>query len=79
MQETQWNYLVMMEVKKHIAVVAVVVVGVMEILMFQMSMNNNKQHLSMHINLLGCCLTFISWLYSLVTSLLNLLLILKAI
>lgn len=34
----------MMEVKKHIAVVAVVVVvvGVTKILMFQMSMNNNK-------------------------------------
>lgn len=33
----------MMEVKKHIAVVAVVVVvGVTEILMFQMSMNKNK-------------------------------------
>lgn len=42
MQETQWNFLVMMEVSKHITVVAVVVVGVMEILMFQMSMNNNK-------------------------------------
>lgn len=39
MQETQWNFLVMMEVNKHITVVAV---GVMEILMFQMSMNNNK-------------------------------------
>lgn len=32
----------MVEVKKHIPVVAVIVVGVMEILMFQMSMNNNK-------------------------------------
>lgn len=42
MQGTQWNFLVMMEVKKHIAVVAVVVVRVTEILMFQMSMNNNK-------------------------------------
>lgn len=42
MQGTQWNFLVMMEVKKHIALVAVVVVGVTEILMFQMSMNNNK-------------------------------------
>lgn len=39
MQETQWNFLVMMEVNKHITVV---VAGVMEILMFQMSMNNNK-------------------------------------
>lgn len=42
MQGTQWNFLVMMEVKKHIAVVALVVVDVMEILMLQMSMNNNK-------------------------------------
>lgn len=43
MQGTQWNFLVMMEVKKHIAIVAVVVVvGVTKILMFQMSMNNNK-------------------------------------